>query len=173
MRNIKLTECEVDGINLFMSELITLPVVEAVYLLPYKTKIFGKYGVDVVTVYNNSLKYDTLVTGTNEKRDSSSELESLQETISDYGKIFAEGRLRFFAEDAADFLPFIFKSREILAKRSLASGIILFDRFGDIEAKQHEAQTTVGLLPNTVEISNLDSIKQGKELVSEYKKKND
>lgn len=169
MRNIKLTECETGGINLFVSEIITLPMVEAIYLLPYQSKVFGEFGVDIVTVYNNSLRYDHLLTGGDEKRETSYEFKRLQDDVSRYGAIFNGSRLRFFSQDYSDFLPFILTSRERIAKHELARGIILFDRFGNLQDKQVEAQREFGL-PGTVRITNIDNIKEVEKPSLEYLK---
>lgn len=167
MRNIKLTECEADGINLFVSEIVTLPMVEGIYLLPYHTRMFGEYGINIVTVYNKSWKYDTLITETEKKRDTSQEFKSLQHDVEKYGSIFKDSRLRFFYQDFVDYLPFVFHSREILAKKNLAAGIILFDRFGNLEEKQSEAQREFGI-PSTVKITNIDKIKPVESPSLEY-----
>ncbi len=158
MKKFTLTECESDGINLFVSEIVALPMVEAIYLVPYRTKIFEEYGIDIVTIYNKSWKYDTLITGTEKKRDTDHEFENLQHDIEKYDAIFNGSRLKFFSQDFADYLPFVFSCRERIAKKSLAAGIILFDRFGNLKEKQTEAQREFGI-PSTVEITNIESIK--------------
>ena len=152
MKKFVLTPCEIDGINLFIEENVSLPTVEAVYLLACKTKIFEEEKIDIVTVYNTSTAYNSLFA-----EGTTLECGRLQDSIEKYQALFNNGRLSFLSHNSSDFLPFIFSTRERIAKRELAKGIIVFDRFGNIKKKQIDAQCELGI-SSDVEITNINEI---------------
>lgn len=165
MKKITLTTFEVDSISLFIDDVVAIPCVEAIYLLACKRRIFGDTVIDVVTVYNNSLAYNNLLTN---NEGFSLDFDKMYSELSCRQIPFSNSRLNFISQNSNDFLPFILNAKEKIAKRDLARGTILFDRFGHIKKKQMEAKNELGI-SSDIKITNIDEIVQEERTVVKIK----
>lgn len=168
-----LTRSEIDGINLYLEEVVNIPMVEAVYLIASFSSKRGKKQIWVMTLFNNSLQYNGKIIGEERVRDIARDSEKLVTCNNCYNHIFRRARLFFGTEDAMNYNLSMVSNQELMAERSLISGTILFDRFGNFEANRQKALDTLEPLEDTFKISNIDAIKFVKTSSLEYIKKSD
>ncbi len=171
MKKIYLTNQEVDTINLFMDDITTISMVEGVYMLPYYAKNSGQSGIYIVTVYNNSKDYNNMVSVDEAVCNSDEEYNKINENIKRLNTIYKDERISFSIQNAVDFSTKTINQREFLSRRLLASGTILFDRFGNITSDQEAARRLVGTINNVYEVDNIKSILPRREYYFQYSKR--
>lgn len=172
MRNFTLSQAEICGINLFMSDVVTIPMVEAVYLIPFVSSKDGTSKCDVVTIYNSSLYYNGLLTGEERYRDTSDEKNTIDEVMDIYAAFLKNSRVSFRKETSSNYDLSMMHIRELMAERSLVSGNILFDRFGKIKENRDRAVQLLSPFLDSMEVSNIEKVLDRKTPAVEYMKEN-
>ena len=158
MGTMVLTEEEIIAINSFIQKASNIPIVECIYILPFFSMESKKEEVDIITIWNDSLYYNGLLTGKDEMRDNRKELKRLKGIIQKYKQESNEGRLDYSIEDSGNYSLSLMHRREWRAEMSLASGTILFDRFGNKTDNRDGALGYFQPLKNILEIENMDKL---------------
>lgn len=167
MKNITLSDEEVSGINMFIADLYTIPVVEAVYLLPPTDSDGEKERCEVVALLNNSLYYNGLITGAETYRCTDKERTNLAETISEYNGLFKNGRLCFEKDSSSNYCVSMMHRREFVAMQELLNGTILFDRFGEVSKKREAILNYLKPYSNKCSVSNISEVIADEEHIKE------
>lgn len=154
MDRVTLTEEEIKGINSFIGEVSSIPAVECVYITGYLDEATASAKMDVITIWNDSASYKEKVYGKSEV-DSREEIGELREMILAKSGDAALERVAFNEETAYNYLLALMHHREVIAEMSLASGTILFDRFGDFTQNQKRALELLEPYPNILPIDNV------------------
>lgn len=170
MRTKRLSKKEIDGINLFISNVIDIDIVEGIYIVPYRDVANNKQGARIITIFNESLDYSRKLTGS-EERFNAFERDSLDWTILNYNGFFGTD-LTFYSNNASNYNLELFHHREKMSLKSLVSGTILFDRFGDVSKTKEQASTLIEPFEETIKIRNMKAILPT-EVSSQYVKKSD
>lgn len=173
MKNRKLNQKEIDAINLFMSNVTDIDIVEGVYIVPYMDNTSRKQGVRIVTIYNTTPDYLQDLNGNNTEL-TGIDYTNLHTTVANYNGFFqGTTSLSFFANDAKNYSTLgILSHAKKLSLQSLASGTILFDRFGDIEKTRFKAIDHVKPFKEAVLLKNIDEILPKGEVIQYQKKIN-
>ena len=158
MKTMVLSEEEIMSIESFMQEASNIPVVECIYLVPFFSEESKKEKVDIITILNESLYYNGLLTGEKEMRDTKSERINFENIVQKYQKKSNEGRLSFIKDDDMNYCLSLMHPREWHAEMSLASGTILFDRFGNKTDNRNSALGYFQPPENILEIENIDKL---------------
>ena len=170
MRNRKLNQKEIDAINLFMSNICDIAIVEGVYIVPYLDTFNRKQGVRVITIYNTESDYLRELNGNNQSL-TEVDYTNLNTTVTNYNGFFQNTTgLSFFANDRKNYRD----SEELshakkMSLQSLVSGTILFDRFGDVEKTRFKAFNKVKPFKEAVLLRNIDTILP-KDKIIQYQK---
>ena len=166
-----LDEREIDGINSFITDVVKIPFVEAVYLFPYSEED-GSVTCEVVTVYNQSLHYNKLLTGQEAVRDYRQEHLDLSDIVVDYNKLLGQCGFSFDINSSIDYNPLLLHKREFAAMSELVDGTILFDRFGNITRVKEEVEDKRLIHPagNIVEIDNISRVIPSTDAISQLVK---
>lgn len=168
-----LTKHEIDGINLYLEEVVKIPMIEAVYLISFVSSKQGRDRIWLMTLYNNSLAYNEKITGEKIHRDITKDSDKLVSCNHRYNCLFAKRRLSFITEDTANYNLGMMSNQQLMAERSLVSGTILFDRFGDFEANRQKASEVLEPFEDSCQIENISAIKPVKAPSLAYLKKKD
>ena len=131
MKKMVLSEEEIVSIKSFIQEVSNIPVVECIYLVPFLSEKSRTEKVDIITIWNESLYYNGLLTGEEKMRDTNNERMSLENIVQKYQQNSNEGRLSFTTDNDGNYSLSLMHRREWYAEMALASGTILFDRFGN------------------------------------------
>ena len=158
MKTMVLSEEEIMSIESFMQEASNIPIVECIYILPFFSMESKKEEVDIITIWNDSLYYNGLLTGKDEMRDTRKEWKRLKGIIQKYKQESNEGRLDYSIEDSGNYSLSLMHRREWYAEMALASGTILFDRFGNKTDNIDGALGYFQPLKNILEIENMDKL---------------
>ena len=158
MKTMVLSEEEIMSIESFMQEASNIPVVECIYLVPFFSEKSKKEKVDIITIWNESLYYNGLLTGEEKMRDANSERTSLENIVQKYQQTSKEGRLSFTTDDDWNYSLSLLHRREWYAEMALASGTILFDRFGNKTENRNSALDYFQPQENILEIENIDKL---------------
>ena len=159
-KTISLEEKEITSISSFVKDVINIPMVECVYLMPYYSMERDQATLDVVAIWNNNPTYNELLTGEKSRRDITFEASALDMTIGKYMEDIDEDidRLSFSKENIDDYSLTMLHRREYYAEKSLASGIILFDRFEQMAINQEKAYNYLGKFENAADVINIDEV---------------
>lgn len=158
MKPLVLSEKEILNINSFIEEISSISMIEGIYLISFLDRNTGSQHVDIIAIYNSSLNYDVKLTGKEIKRDISNERKQVNAIIQKYKEKYNKKRLSFEIKDSLDYSLDLMYRREIIAEMSLVSGIIIFDRFGDLEDNKRSASRSLPQYSNLLLIENLDMI---------------
>lgn len=170
MRNRKLNQTEIDAINLFMSNICDIAIVEGVYIVPYLDTFNRKQGVRVIAIYNTESDYLRELNGNNHLL-TGYDYTNLHTTVTNYNGFFQNTTgLSFFANDRKNYRY----SEELshakkMSLQSLVSGTILFDRFGDVEKTRFKALNHVRPFKEAIQLRNVDKILPTNEAI-QYQK---
>ena len=158
MRNRKLNQKEVDAINLFVSNVTNIDIVEGIYLVPYVERT-NKRGVRVITIYNTDSDYLLKLNGNNHTL-TGIDYNSLHTTIMNYNGFFQNTTgLSFFANSSENYrCTTALTHSKKMSMQSLVSGTILFDRFGDIEKARFKDLDYVQPFKESVLLKNIDQV---------------
>ncbi len=159
MKFRRLNKKEIDGINLFMSNVCDIDIVEGVYIVPYFDVPNRKQGVRVITVFNDSAEYLLKVTN-NVSSFTIFDHDNLSTTILNYNGFFENTTgLSFFKNDSRNYNSCgSLEHKEKLSLQSLVSGTILFDRFGELEKKKFTTINIVSPFKEAVQLRNIDEV---------------
>ena len=98
MRNRKLNQKEIDAINLFMSNICDIAIVEGVYIVPYLDTFNRKQGVRVIAIYNTESDYLRELNGNNQGL-TEVDYTNLHTTVTNYNGFFQNTTgLSFFCQ---------------------------------------------------------------------------
>ncbi len=158
MKTMVLSEEEIMSIESFMQEASNIPVVECIYLVPFFSEKSKKEKVDIITIWNESLYYNGLLTGEEKMRDTKRERTSLENIVQKYQQKSNECRLSFTTDGDWNYSLSLMHRREWYAEMALASGTILFDRFGNKTDNRNSALGYFQPQENILEIENIDKL---------------
>ena len=161
MKTIILSEGEILCINKFMDEVTDIPVVECVYIVPFFSEEEQSEKIDIIVICNESLYYNGLLTGKEEMRfhESMKEKNYLNSLIERYNNDNIDGRLSFTKDYDDNYSLSLMHSREWYAEQAIASGAILFDRYGKKTENRKGALYYFGQQKNILLIENFQQIK--------------
>lgn len=166
MKDKKFINEEVNIISEFVIKAKENPVVEAVYCVPYIEPKTNAENCGVTVVYNSSLVYlDKVSKIIGKELDFNliiPEIEKIDVLCEEYNSKLKTSGFMFEKEDAFKFGATQMHKSDMLAKKDLISGKLIFDRFDDIK------QTQVNILKfwdieaytNLSNIENIDDVKQ-------------
>ena len=139
MEAIDLRENETKEIKSFIEEASKIPAVECIFLLENYSYLERKEIIHVISIYNEGLEYNELLTGKKEERfnESVDEIYKLKSIIKEYNERNKKTSLEFMADDYRDYFISMMNYRQWQSERALANGEIVFDRFG-IKTKNQE-----------------------------------
>lgn len=160
MDRVTLTEEEIKGIHSFIGKASSIPAVECVYITGYLDEASSSTKIDVITVWNDSIAYKEKVYG-KVAVDTHKEIGELREMILAKSGDASLERVAFNEEAAYNYLLALMHHREVIAEMSLASGTILFDRFGDFTQNQKRALELLTPYPNVLAIENIATLSDG------------
>lgn len=163
MKSIMLSEEEILSIQSFLHEISNIPMIECVYLVSYLEENTKLEKIDVITIKNQSLYYNEKLTGKAISRDTKNEQNIFNITINNFKNLSKNSRLYFSKADDFEYCLSLMHSREVIAEKSLVSGEILFDRFGDKEENKQRASCLLRPYPNILQIENIEQLKNNKE----------
>lgn len=155
MKSLVLSEEEIMSIKSFMQEASNISVVECIYLIPFFSEKSEKEKVEIITLLNESLYYNGLLTGEEKMRDTKREIASLENILQKYQQKCNEGRLSFIKDDAGSYCLSLMNDEELYAEMALASGTILFDRFGEKTDNRNSVLGCFQPQSNILEIENI------------------
>ena len=158
MNFIVLSNEEILRIKSFIQDASDIPVVECVYLLPYYSQEEKKEKIDVITIWNESSYYNSLLTGEGEMRDSEEERVALEDIIQKYQHEAEDGRLTFLADDSWNYSLSLMSNREQKSEMSLANGTILFDRFDEKKGEKVRAMDYFAKEESVLEVANMSQL---------------
>lgn len=165
MKSIILSEEEILCIQSFLQEISNIPMIECVYLVSYLEENTKLEKIDVITIKNQSLYYNEKLTGKAISRNIQTEQNNFNATINNFEKLFKNSRIYFSKADDFEYCLSLMHSREVIAERSLVSGEILFDRFGDKEKNKQRASCLLKPYSNILQIENIEQLKNNKDNV--------
>lgn len=165
MKSIKLSKSEILIIKSFVHEMTNILAVECVYLVPYLDNSAKLGKVEVIVIKNDSLSYKGKLTGKETMRDTKTESDTLKIIVKKFKEKFKNSRLTFSCDDASNYSLTLMHNRELISEKELASGIILFDRFGDMEKNKQQASSMLECYSNILQIENIDQILNKKNQV--------
>ena len=117
-----------------------------------------KEKVDIIAIWNESLYYNGLLTGEEKMRNTKIERTSLEKIVQTHQQKSKEGRLSFTTDDDWNYSLSLMHRREWFAEMALASGTILFDRFGNKTDNRNSALGYFQPQENILEIENIDRL---------------
>lgn len=160
MESIILSEEEILCIQSFLQEISNIPMVECVYLVSYLDDTTKLGEVDIIAIKNQSLYYNEKLTGSASMRDTESEQYNFDISINNFNNFLKNSRLSFSKADDFNYCLSLMHSREVAAEKSLISGEILFDRFGDKEKNKQRALCLLKPYSNLLMIENIEQLKE-------------
>ena len=158
MKSMVLSEEEIMCITSFIQEASNIPIVECIYLVPYFSEKDKKEKVDIITILNESLYYNGLITGEEKMRDTKMERTSLQTIVQNYQKKSKDDKLSYTIDDDWNYSLALMDRSEWLAEMALTSGTILFDRFGNKTDNRNRALCYFQPKENILIIKNIDKL---------------
>ena len=117
MKSMILSEEEIMCIASFIQEASNIPIVECIYLVPYFSEKDKKEKVDIITIWNESLYYNGLITGEAKMRDTKMERTSLQTIVQKYQKKSKDDKLSYTIDDDWNYSLALMERREWLAEK--------------------------------------------------------
>lgn len=159
MDKINLTEEEILGISTYTEEISNNPITEGVFIVSYRDAETNKDIIELVTIWNHSLAYRERGCDGSALIKAAEDRVALDASIEQHNKLFEGKRLKFISQDAGLYTYPLMDNREVLVARTLVSGEILFDRYGDILELTERLKSNVPSYCNSLNIENINSIK--------------
>ena len=157
MQNTRLLDNEIDGINLFISNMEQISSVEGVYILPYSSKAREKrFSVVAVFSSDNDLFMRDIA--------------SIEEENNHFNSLFGRERIRFSSQDLQQVPSLANHEWYFFTEQALVSGTILLDKSGRIAEKKNSLQKSVGTSAAVIKVDNISSVMTDSSSFTKIKK---
>lgn len=166
MKDKKFLDEEINAVSEFVLEAKEIPMVEAVYCVPYIETKTKQENCSVVVVYNYSKLYRCKISEGSKKEVDIEEMKKgmngINELCEKYNSKMEGKGFLFSSEDSSKYISASIDRRNLVAKKDLISGKLLFDRFGDIKQEQVNIVKClkISLYTNLSDIKNIEEVKQ-------------
>jgi len=163
MNNILLSEEEINIIKKFIENSKCINAIDGIYIEAYKASDTDINPIYVNALYNDSISYKEQLIANNYTCDYDNienQIDDLRSRYLDYSS-----RIKFIIFPSDCYCPMLMNNKEISAERSLISGIILFDRFGNLDENKNYVSKFISGFETAVQIENIN------ELISNGKQK--
>ena len=154
MDNIVLSEDEINRIKEFIEDAKGIPSVDGIYIEAYKAINTNINPIYVNALINDSIDYKDRLVKQGYILDYNiirNQEDELREKYLDYSS-----RIKFIVYSSDIYSPMLMKNVEINAERSLLSGTILFDRFGNLKDNMNYVSKLINGYDTAIQIENID-----------------
>ena len=162
MDNIVLSEDEINRIKEFIEDAKGIPSVDGIYIEAYKAINTNINPIYVNALINDSIDYKDRLVKQGYILDYNiirNQEDELREKYLDYSS-----RIKFIVYSSDIYSPMLMKNVEINAERSLLSGTILFDRFGNLKDNMNYVSKLINGYDTAIQIENANQlISNGKQ----------
>ena len=145
MQNTRLLDNEIDGINLFISNMEQISSVEGVYILPYISKSREKR-FSVVAVFSSKSDFFT------------SDMANIEEEKKHFNSFFSKERIRFSSQDLHQVPSLENCEWYFFTEQALVSGTILLDKSGKVTEKKSNLEKSIGTSASVIKVDNISGV---------------
>ena len=156
MDNIILSEDEINIIKEFIEDAKGIPSVDGIYIEAYNAIDTDDNPIYVNALINDAIEYKEQLMNLGYILDYNiirNQEDELREKYLDYSS-----RIKFMVWSSDIYSPMLMKNVEINAEKSLLSGTILFDRFGNLIDNKNYVEKIINGFETAIQIENIDKL---------------